>query len=179
MKSHLMHGARVGLFMLLITSGSLEAHGLHQSSAEAEYNSTTRKLEISLTVFVSDLELALVRQVEREISLSKTPAAELDTQIQRYLSKTFVVSDASGKPATLQWVGREIDVSTKASGDPTVTLYFEMPLPDGLQGTTLRHGVFCDLFKDQSNLLHLRSGAQSTELRFTHDEAKRSLVFAK
>ena len=167
------------LLLLLITVSRLHAHSVHQSTAEVEYNATSKKLEISLTVFVSDLELALVRQVEREISFAKTPVAELDQQIQRYLAKTFAVSDANSKPVPLLWVGRELDAATQASSDPTVTLYFEAPLPERLKCCTLLDSAFCDFFKDQVNLVHLISGPQNVELRFTRDETKRALAFGK
>ena len=81
---------------------SLHAHSLHQSTAEAEYNPTTKKLEVSLTVFINDLELALVRQSEREMRIDKTPDAEFDAQIQAYLAKTFVVTDAGLSSAALR-----------------------------------------------------------------------------
>lgn len=153
----------------------LHAHSLHQSTAEAEYNPTTRKLEVSLTVFINDLELALIRQCEREMRIDKTPAAEFDAQIQIYLAKTFVVTDASGKTAKITWEGRQLDEESKKSNDPMVTLFFEIGLPDGPNGKTLRHSVFHDLFNDQINLLHLRHETRQAELRFTKDEALKKI----
>ena len=82
---------------------SLHAHSLHQSTGEAEYNGKTKKLEVSLTVFINDLETALIRQTEREVRLDKTPVAEFDAQIQAYLTKTFVVTAASGKAAKIEY----------------------------------------------------------------------------
>ncbi len=164
------------LVTVLFAASTLHAHSLHQSTAEAEYNPTTKKLEVSLTVFISDLETALVRQSEREMSLDKTPAAEFDAQIQAYLAKTFVVTDAAGKAAKIEWVGRELDADSVKSGDPAATLFFEIALPGGLAGKTLQHAVFRDLFKDQTNLLQMRSGSRKVELRFAHDDLARHLL---
>ena len=50
------------LILLLWVTAEVQAHSLHQSTAEAEWNAETKKLEVSLTVFVNDLELALMRQ---------------------------------------------------------------------------------------------------------------------
>lgn len=144
----------------------LHAHSVHQSTAEAEYNAETKKLEVSLTVFINDLETALIRQAEREMRLDKTPAAEFDAQIRAYLAKTFVVTDAAGKTAKIEWVGRQLDEETQKSSDPTVTLFFEVVLPDGLADAKLRHAVFCEMFKDQVNLFLLLSGMQKKELQF-------------
>lgn len=162
--------------LLFAFATSLHAHSLHQSTAEAEYNPATKKLEVSLTVFINDLELALVRQSEREMRLDKTPAAEFDAQIQIYLAKTFVVTDEAGKAAKIEWVGRELDAASVNSDESVVTLFFEVSLPEGLTAAKLRHTVFGDLFKDQTNLLHLRNGTGSVELRFTRDEVSRKFT---
>lgn len=158
---------------------SLHAHTLHQSTGEAEYNPATQKLEVSLTVFINDLELALIRQSERVLYFDKTPAAELDAQIRAYLDKTFVVTDGLGKTAKLQWLGRVTEAQNAKSDDPSVTLFFEVPLPKGLGGTKLEHTLLHDLFKDQTNLLHLRQGSLRQGLRFTLQEASRQLNFPK
>jgi hypothetical protein len=165
--------------LLLLPAFCIHAHDVHQTRAEAEYNADTQRLEVSLTVFVDDLELALIRQAERAISLSSSPAPEVDSRIQRYLTTNFVVTDGGGKPAALHWVGRQFDADTIASAEPEVTLFFEVSLPEGLDGCSLRHVMFCDRFKDQSNLLHLRSGVQSTELRFSRDEPVHLLTTRK
>jgi hypothetical protein len=163
------------VILYFLTTACLHAHSVHTSTAEAEYNGKTKRLEVSLTVFVSDLELALIRQSEREMRMDKTPAAEFDAQIQAYLAKHFMVTDAAGKVAKMEWVGREKDADSAKSDDPAVVLFFEIALPEGLSGLTLRHAVFQDLFKDQINLLQLRNGAQKTEMRFTHEHPSRKL----
>ncbi len=157
----------------------LHAHSLHQSTAEAEYNPVTKKLEVSLTVFINDLETALIRQSEREMRLDKTPAPEFDAQVQAYLAKTFVVTDAAGKTAKIEWVGRQIDEETKKSGDPTVTLFFEVALSDRSADVELRHSLFHDLFDDQINLLHLRTGGAGIEMTFTKRKPSRSMSIAE
>jgi hypothetical protein len=156
-------------FISLCVATCVHAHSLHQSTAESEYNPTTKKLEVSLTVFINDLELALIRQSEREMRIDKTPAAEFDSQIQAYLAKTFVVTDAAGKAAKIEWAGRELDAESVKSDDPAVTLFFKVPLPGGLVDAKLRHAVFCELFKDQTNLILIQNEKRKIELRFSQD----------
>jgi|GEM_PF-738924 len=168
---------RIFAAFVFVTTG-LHAHSLHQSTGEAEYNAKTKKLEVSLTVFINDLETALIRQAERELRLDKTPAAEFDAQILAYLAKTFVVTDAADNAAKMEWVGRELDEDTQKSSEPTVTLFFEIVLPDGLVDAKLRHAVFCEMFKDQVNLL-LLIGSQRVELRFTGEQDSKRLADEK
>ena len=155
----------------------VQAHSVHTSTAEAEYNAQTKKLEVSLTVFVSDLELALIRQSEREMRIDKTPAAEFDAQIQVYLAKTFVVTDAAGKVAKLEWVGREMDAASAKSGDPAVVLFFEVGMPEGIQEKSLRCSVFDELFEDQVTLVQVKRGGRKVEMRFGGGELVKRLLF--
>ena len=166
----------VPVFLYFLAAACLRAHSVHTSTAEADYNPQTKKLEVSLTVFVSDLELALIRQSEREMRMDKTPAAEFDAQIQAYLAKNFVVTDAAGKVAKLEWVGREMDAASAKSGDPAVVLFFEVGVPEGVTGARLQNTVFCDLFEDQNNLLSLQTASHKIELRFTRDKGSKRLV---
>lgn len=166
--------AALAVFLLM---PRLHAHSLHQSTAEAEYNPRTKKLEVSLTVFINDLELALIRQSERRMFIDKTPAAEFDAQIVLYLAKTFVVSDAKGEKAALTWVGREIEPGTAKSDDPAVTLFFEMALPEGLGGVSLRNAVFGDLFEDQLNLLLLKADTKRRQFQFKRGDGPEKLEF--
>lgn len=153
----------------------VQAHSLHQSTAEAEWNAETKKLEVSLTVFVNDLELALMRQSEREMRVEKTAAAVFDEQARIYLAKNFVVTDAAGHKAKIELLGRELDKETLKSGEPTMTLFFEIALPEGLQGISVLDAVFGDLFADEVNLLLLRRDAEKTQLLFKRGDAPRKL----
>lgn len=153
----------------------LHAHAVHTSTVEAEYNAETRRLEVSLTVFLSDLETALVRQSEREMKFDKTPVAEFDAQVQAYLAKTFVVTDVAGKVAKMKWVGREMDEASEKSGDPAVVLFFEVEMPGGVEGASLRCAVFGELFKDQVTLVEVRSEGRKVEMRFGVGEAGKKL----
>lgn len=163
------------LFALVFTVSSLHAHSLHQSTAEAEWNAETKRLEVSLTVFVNDLELALMRQSEREMRVEKTAATVFDAQTRLYLAKSFVVTDAAGQQAKIEWLGRELDAGTQKSDEPTMTLFFEIALPEGLQGVSVLDAVFGDLFADEVNLLLVRRGAEKTQLLFKRGDAPRKL----
>lgn len=164
------------LICLLGSASVVEAHSVHQSTAEVEYNARTHKLEVSLTVFINDLELALIRQSERLMSFEKTPAKEFDAEIQTYLAKMFVVTGADGKAAKLEWLGRELDEDTSKTRDPAVTLFFEVPLPQGVDRAMLQQAVFCDLFQDEVNLVQVRSGGRKVEMQFEKGDGARRLA---
>lgn len=161
---------------VLLLASSLRAHSVHQSTAEMEFNAATKRLEVSLTVFVNDLELALIRESERRMFIDTTPAAEFDAQLVKYLTKTFVVTRADGTAAEMTWVGRERDAGSAKSDDPAVTLFFEIALPDGLEGASLHNTVFDALFPDETNFVLLRAGAVKQQFQFKRGDKARTLA---
>lgn len=177
-KNSLQAMRRLTALLYFLTALCLNAHPVHTATAEAEYNPHTKKMEVSLTVFVSDLERALMRQSEREMRIDKTPAAEFDAQVLAYLKKTFVVTDAAGKVGKMTWVGREMEKESEKSGDPAVVLFFEVEVP-GVEGASLRCAVFGELFEDQVNLVEMRSGARKGMLRFTRERASQKLLLSE
>ena len=116
-----------------------------------------------------------MRLSEREMRIEKTAAEAFDAQARLWLAKSFVVSDSAGKKVEMAWIGRQIDAETKKSGDPTLTLFFEISLPRGLEGSKLQNGVLSDLFEDQLNLLHFRNGAEKTQMQFQRGDAAKRL----
>jgi len=163
---------RLLLVLTLFCTTRLQAHSLHQSTAEAEFNAVTKKLEVSLTVFLNDLELALQKQKEQHPSRDTA----FESQIQAYLAQKFVITDATGHIAPILWVGRELEADSLKSGDPALTLFFEIPLPQGLQGCTLRHAMFYELFDDQLQLVSLRDGTQKAQLLLSREDEAQILL---
>ncbi|GEP41713.1 DUF6702 family protein [Brevifollis gellanilyticus] len=166
---------RVILILTLACASWAQAHSLHQSTAEAEYNSVTQKLEVSLTVFINDLELALMRHSEKLLSFEKTPADQFDAVILDYLTNCLVLTNDAGKRATITWLGREKDEESAKSNDPAVTLYFEMSVPGDLKSWTLRHAVFGNIFKDQVNLMHLKMAGRDVQMSFKAEDGTKRL----
>ena len=98
--------------------------------------------------------------------MEKTPDAAFDAQVRVYLVEMFVVADAAEGRAELKWVGRQVEEETLKGDDPRMTLFFEVSLPKGPAGVTLRNQLFCELFEDQSNLVFLRLGTHRQQVRF-------------
>lgn len=171
-----MHRFLMCLLLLALSCAGLQAHPVHQSHAEVEYNAARQTLEISLTVFLNDLELALSQQAGEPLTLEKMEAKAFDAQVQTYLAKTFVVKNAAGDIMTHTWLGRELTSSDGKGGDPELTLFFEVPLPGGLQGCSLRPAVLSEVFPDQTNLVRLQGGLKKTIWCYLPEEAAKTLV---
>lgn len=146
---------------LLICGASASAHPIHTSTAEADYNRATQKLEVSLRVFADDFEAALSDLAGKKISLEKTPRAELDAHARAYLIEHFTVKTRDGTLASQRLIGRELKDAANE-----LWLYLEIDLPAGADGTRIDYTVLRERFSNQLNSLRIRDGNRQQTLVF-------------
>lgn len=174
-----------GLFVAL--AARADAHPLHASSAQADYNRATHRLEIGIRVFAEDLLAALnAHRDTPPLSFEKTPAVELDAAVRTYVTHKFRVATADGASVALRWVGREFDRTPDApdrdhdhEDEQTLWLYVEAALPDGIEGAHLHHALLQERFRDQSNLIRVRDGDREVTLAFTRDDGPKVVRFTR
>ncbi len=160
------------LWITLTLATSAVAHPIHRSIAEADYNQATHTLEVALRVYADDFEAALSARTKRKISLEKTPAAEIDALAHRYVEETFTIKTGDDAPTTLHWIGRKLK-----DAENELWLYFEVPLPGGVEGAKIRHAVLSDQFRDQLNSVLVRDGARKVTLVFLPTHTEKSVRF--
>lgn len=174
------------LLCAVVVAPRAVAHPLHASSAQADFNRTTQRLEIGIRVFAEDLLSALNAGRERPLSFEKTPAAELDAALRTYVAEKFRVTTAEGAAVSLHWVGREFDRMSDAHADDhdhdhedeqTLWLYVEAPLPQGVEGVRLHHALLQERFRDQSNLIRVRDDRREVTLSFAADDGPKPVRF--
>jgi hypothetical protein len=151
----------------LLSAGAAVGHPFHVSIAEAEYKPESRLLEVALRVHPSDLEQAVRRLSGKRVVLESDEAAP---QIIAWLRRNVVVQTQDGEAAEIRWVGKEVSVKH-------AWLYFEVPLPGGLEGTEFTNQIFFELLSDQVNTINFREGDQKATLHFTRTRPRRTLTF--
>ena len=148
------------LLLLTVCAAPLHqatAHTFHTSLMSMEYNRQEQLLEISLKVYSHDLESILTRRSRRDVRLGKTPDAEQLTFA--YLQEAINLKNGAGETKALRFVGTEVQ-------NQVAWLYFEIKMPEGLNGAQLRNRLFFDLLADQVNLVHLKDAGKKSDLVF-------------
>ena len=155
------------------------AHPFHASSAQADFNRDTQRLEIAIRIFAEDLLDAVNVRREQRLSYEKSPAAELDTALHGYVSARFAVAGGDGVAVPLRWVGREFDRSTEHKHDveQSLWLYVEAALPGGIEGARLHHALLQEHVRDQTNTVRVRDGAREVVLAFPPRSGPKTVRF--
>ena len=159
--------------------GTAAAHPFHTSVAELEYNSQTKRIEVSLKLPAADLERALSSLAKRRINLDKDPLAELVTQ---YLDRHFLLVDSSLVPHTghaellaAKWPSEQRSQARFVGHELMATwswLYFEIELPAGVvEEMSLIDTVLFDINSGQINTVSVRRGSQRFALKMTEKDA--------
>jgi hypothetical protein len=162
----------LALTLALLLAPPLAAHPIHTSIAEADYNRTSQKLEVALRVFIDDFEAGLSAFAQKPVVLGRTPAAEFDGLARAYLAAKFTVRLPDGTLAGQVWVGREVK-----ERDNELWLYFELPLPAGVEGCRVRHNLLGEQFPNQINSVRVRDANRRLTLVFLPKQTEKTVRF--
>ena len=143
----------------LCCSVAPEAHDFHISKGTVEYVQQAQSLQVTLHVFIDDLEQALEAQGAPKLFLgTEKEAAEADEYVSKYLAKHFNLQ-ADGKAVKFVYLGKEI------SDDLSALWFYLEARPVGKpQKIQVKYDLLTEVFDDQKNILNFRGPANA---RFT------------
>lgn len=149
------------VFFFGLPSGvfSNHAHDIHVSLCELRWNEEAQAFEVSIKIFIDDLELALGKEGAPGLFIGSTKEPkETDAYIAEYLRKNFRI-DVDGKSLTPQFLGKEISEDFLA-----VWCYIEFPADISRSAKcTLTNNVLLNIYDDQRNIMDIRMNKSHKE----------------
>ena len=159
---------------LLLAPTAARAHAVHTAAVEMELNRETGRVEVSVRVFLDDLEAALSARAGRAIRAERSPAKEFGDLATAYIAEALVLEDMAGSRAAPEWIGREIkDAANEA------WLFVQFKAPANLEGSRLRITLLRDQFADQLTSVQLRDGERRLTLLFPPGETERRIAWPR
>lgn len=142
------------IFGILVPSLSRADHPIHISLCELRLNTSSNAFEVSIKIFIDDLELALEPAGHRGLFIGtekESPAA--DQAITDYLRK-HVWIEVDGRRLTPVFHGKEVTEDFQA-----VWCYVEYPgVPGGSRICQITNDVLLEIYDDQRNIMDIRMG---------------------
>ena len=133
-----------GLFLLL---GS-PVHDLHLSKTDIHYNNQTSALEVTMHIFIDDLELAMQQQGMDDLFIAtEREHDDADSLIQRYLSTSFEVA-INGEKQPFQFLGKEESDDLMA-----IWCYLEKTEITELHSIAIKNSLLTEIYADQKNMV--------------------------
>jgi hypothetical protein len=131
------------------------AHEFHVSKTLVEHNAESKSLEISMHIFVDDLELALEKIGGKELRLGsdkENPKAE--ELLVKYLNQQFQLL-VNGKSVKFSFIGKELSEDFLA-----VWCYLEVEGITNLNSLKVTNTVLTEMFPDQKNVVQIKGPNQ-------------------
>lgn len=131
-----------------IQSGSI--HDLHLSRTDLAFNPSSNSFEVTIHLFIDDLEYALAEDGFDNLMLcTDKEDVEADTYISYYLSEHLKIL-VDNNQVNMTYLGKEESDDLQA-----VWCYIEIPLKEQPEMVTVELDFFNELYEDQKNILQI------------------------
>jgi len=150
-------------------------HDFHLSRCDIIYNTQEKAIQISLQLFIDDLEMALSAKGYENLGIcTEKEIPEAEEYIYAYLLEHLQLS-IDESPITLDWVGKE--VSDDLAG---IWCYLEVYPDTPRKSIDVRNDLLVEVFADQRNIVKLiYSADQKAHFLFDKKEMEGTLNIAK
>lgn len=146
------------IFSLLLAFLPSTAHEFHVSKCEVEYVKEERSVQISLQIFIDDLELAMKNAGSENLFLcTKKEHPEANDFIKAYLSTVFKIN-VDGQEMDYDYLGKEMSEDLAA-----VWCYLEISNTDINTSFRIENKVLMETFPDQKNLVKVKLSKTTKE----------------
>ena len=139
--------------ILLAPAPAEDLHDLHLSKALINYNAENQAMEVSLHIFIDDLEMAMGEAGMTDLLIATSKESEeADEKIASYLSTIFQIN-VDAQEIDFNFLGKETSDDLMA-----IWCYLEAEAVTAPQSVSITHRLFLDYYDDQKNIVTFVSG---------------------
>lgn len=146
-------------------------HPLHVSVTEIEHDANKNALEITMRIFLDDLESSIRNDLQKPALDITVPGPEYTTDqlLEDYLKKHFKIN-ANGKNIKKQYLGHEVEL-------PVIYLYVLASNVKKVKDITIYNDMIMETYDDQANLVHVKVNSKTKSMKLAKDRKQDSLEF--
>ncbi|MEE9438661.1 MAG: DUF6702 family protein [Saprospiraceae bacterium] len=138
-------------FVLLGSNYTHELHDFHLSKTSVNYNSETSSLDVSMHLFLDDLELGLKEMGAENLYLCTNKEDEIaETFLVDYINTHFTINN-DGQAIELFFIGKELSEDLAA-----VWCYFEIENISLTGDLEITNDLLVTIFDDQKNMVTIK-----------------------
>lgn len=164
----------LGLLLFLIGSAFRPAHEFHVSTTEIEYAPDREQVQITIHLFIDDLELALMAAGAPKLYIGTPDEMQQTSQhLSRYLEKNFRLSwNQQYLPTGM--LGYEISDDMQA-----LFVYLSANTKQPMQHIQVENTVLTEIYDDQKNIVKVRGkqGKKRTTFLLSRDKPAAEHIF--
>lgn len=145
-------------------------HKFYVSTTMIEYVQERQSIQIITKIFIDDVEDVLQQRYDPSVSLASDKETEADANyLKNYILQKLVIK-VNGKPAKLDYIGKEYD-------SDIVKSYIEIVGVSKLNSIEIENKLLMDLFDEQQNIIHIKTENGRRSLMLEKENPKGLLNF--
>jgi hypothetical protein len=158
----------ISLFLGLV----LSFHPIHLSITEIDHNEKSKALQITMRIFIDDLELSIRSKInDEELDLLEPGKGRTtDELVKAYLAEVVRVK-VDKKAGKINYLGHEIE-------GPAMICYVEIENIKKFSTIEVTNKIILETHDDQSNLVNVNYKGKVKSLRLTNDSPTGAVTFA-
>lgn len=148
-------------------------HPIHLSITEIEHNEKSKALQMTMRIFIDDLELSIRKKInDEELDLLEPGKGRTtDELVKAYLADAVKVK-VDKKFGKQNYIGHEIE-------GPAMICYVEIENIKKFTTIEVTNKIILETHDDQSNLVNVNFKGKVKSLRLTNDQPTGSVTFSK
>ena len=148
-------------------------HQFHISKSQIAYNTTDQALQVSMHIYVDDLEEALRRRGHDQLYINtEKEVASADSLIYQYLADVFTIT-IDEVNQSFNYVGKESSEDLQA-----IWCYLEVENIPAIQRLDLELSLLMEIYDDQKNMILVeKTNGESDYFMFTINDHADSVYF--
>ena len=137
----------------LLLGNTSNAHKFYMSITDMEYNSKSKSLQISMKLFVDDIEQVLEKEQDVRMLLgTEKEHPNTDQFIKTYLKTHFFIEQSKGS-IPITFIGKEVDKDY-------AWIYLEVKNFKVKDETLVTNSMLLDYFTEQTNKINYKKGEE-------------------
>ena len=129
---------------------TLNLHAFHISKTDIVFQPTEKSMQITMHIFIDDLESAFEKQGVSKLFLgTEREKKEANNLIINYLQNNFSIQ-LNGKKTPYTWVGKETTKDKQA-----LWIYLEIKNIREVRNISVENRVLTEVFTDQKNIVQV------------------------
>jgi len=166
-----MHSKQKYLILFLIPLFAFTMHKYYISLTKVEYKKDEKLLQITMRIFIDDLEQTLNSTYDKNIELAlPNESANIDTLIGKYVNTKFTIK-INSLEKTYFYLGKEYE-------NDVVYLYIELKNIDNINSIEVKNNMLMEVFPDQKNIIKLNINSIKKTFLLTDQKDKDLLKFS-
>ncbi len=138
-------------------------HPIHLSVTNIEYNQKTKHFDISIRIFVNDLEHIIDAQNHVVLNIGKkNENPQTNKYINKYISSHLFLNINNRKINPKKFVLKKREIK-----DITIWLHYSIRFNENISNIEIKNILMTDLYRDQKNLLIFTYHKKQTPLEFS------------